>query len=301
LDQLRVLIARHVRPDGLTAIDGVRLGTHDNAVTHTSPSGTVFALIAQGTKVLGLGDRVYEYGAGQYLVSSVDLPVTGHFVASPTQPALGFGLDLRTSTIASLLLQAEPAARLRASTGAAPPALGVADVGPELLDAVIRMLTLLDAPKDRAVLAPMIEREIVWRLLNGPLGTTVRQLGLADSSTTLVSRAVQRITERYAEPFRVDDLAHLCDMSPSAFHRSFRAVTGLSPIQFQKQIRLQKSRLLLMAGVDVATVGYQVGYGSASQFNREYRRLFGLPPGHDAARLREEAPATTGASIERAG
>ncbi len=294
LDQLRALIARHVGPDGTTAIDGVRTASVDTSETHTDPSGTVFALIAQGAKILGIGDRVYEYRAGQYLVSSVDLPVTGHFSqASPSQPALGFGLDLRPSTIASLLLEVDPSTSLRASTASTPPALGVADAGPELLDSVIRMLALLDAPTDRAVLAPMLEREIVWRLLTGPLGASVRQLGLTDSSMTHVSRAVRWITEHYDEPFRVEDLAHSCDMSASAFHRNFRAVTALSPIQFQKQIRLQKSRLLLMSGVDdVATVGYQVGYDSSSQFSRDYRRQFGLPPGRDAARLRDDAPST---------
>jgi AraC-like DNA-binding protein len=122
------------------------------------------------------------------------------------------------------------------------------------------------------------------------LGASVRQVGLADSSVTHISGAVRWITEHYAKPFRVDELARSCGMSTSAFHRSFQAVTALSPIQFQKQIRLQKSRLLLMTGADdVATVGYQVGYDSTSQFNREYRRQFGLPPGRDAARLRAAA------------
>jgi AraC-like DNA-binding protein len=293
LDQLRALIARHANPDGTTAIDGVRVASIDTSETHTMPSGIVFALIAQGAKILGIGDRTYEYHAGQYLVSSVDLPVTGHFVqASSSQPALGFGLDLRPSTIASLLLEVDRSASLRATTTSTPPALGVADAGPELLDAVIRMLALLDAPSHQPVLAPMLEREIVWRLLVGPLGASVRQLGLADSSMTHISWAVRWIAGHYDEAFRVEDLAHSCCMSASAFHRNFRAVTALSPIQFQKQIRLQKSRLLLMSGVDVATVSNQVGYDSCSQFNREYRRQFGLPPGRDAARLRHVPPNT---------
>jgi AraC-like DNA-binding protein len=301
LDELRALIARHARPDGTTAIDGVLLASVETGETHTSPSGTVFALIAQGAKILGIGDRVYEYHAGQYLVSSVDLPVTGHFEASPTQPALGFGLELRSSTIASLLLEVDPSASLRAKNASTAPALGVADAGPDLLDAVIRMLAVLDAPRDRAVLAPMLEREIVWRLLTGPLSANVRQLGLADSSMTHISRAVRWITEHFDEPFRVDDLARLCGMSPSAFHRKFRAVTALSPVQFQKQIRLQQSRLLLRSRKDdVATVGYRVGYGSSSQFNREYRRQFGLPPGRDAARLRGDLPPTVSTTTEHA-
>jgi AraC-like DNA-binding protein len=294
LTRLRTLIARHARPDETTAIDGVLLSSADTTgEPRAATSGTVFALIAQGAKRLAIGDRVYDYRAGQYLVASVDLPVTGHYSqASPREPALGFGLVLRPSTIASLLLEADPSTSSRVRT-AAPPGLGVADAGPELLDAVIRMLALLDAPSDRAVLAPMLEREIMWRLLTGPLGSSVRQIGLADSSMTQISRAVRWITEHYAEPFRVDELARSCGMSTSVFHRTFRAVTALSPIQFQKQIRLHKSRLLLMTGVDdVATVGHQVGYDSSSQFNREYRRQFGLPPGRDAARLRGDAAET---------
>jgi transcriptional regulator GlxA family with amidase domain len=151
------------------------------------------------------------------------------------------------------------------------------------------MLRLLDRPGDREVLAPMIEREILWRLIDGPLGQSVHQIGLADSSLTHVSRAVRWISEHFDTPFRVEELARSCSMSTSAFHRNFHAVTALSPIQFQKQIRLQKSRLLLLTGVDdVATVGYRVGYDSTSQFSREYRRQFGLPPGRDAARARSQ-------------
>jgi AraC-like DNA-binding protein len=282
--ELRTLIARHARPDETTAIDGVLLSAADRpGEPRASTTGTVMALIAQGAKRLAIGDRVYDYGPGEYLVASVDLPITGHYTrASADEPALGFGLVLRPSTIASLVLDADAAP--------APPGLGVAAASPELIDAVVRMVRLLDNPADRAVLAPMIEREILWRLLNGPLGESVRQVGLTDSSLTHVSVAVRRITERYDEPFRVEDLARSCGMSTSAFHRAFRAVTALSPIQFQKQIRLQKSRLLLLTGVDdVATVGYRVGYDSTSQFSREYRRQFGLAPGRDAARLRSGA------------
>jgi AraC-like DNA-binding protein len=245
------------------------------------------AVIAQGAKRLAIGDRVYEYRPGQYLVASVDLPITGHYTrASADEPALGFGLILRPPAIASLVLDSDAA-----PARAAPPGLGVADASPELLDAVIRMVRLLDRPGDRDILAPMIEREILWRLINGPLGQSVRQIGLADSSLTHVSRAVRWISEHYNQPFRVADLARSCGMSTSAFHRTFQAVTVLSPIQFQKQIRLQKSRLLLLTGTDdVATVGYRVGYDSTSQFSREYRRQFGLPPGRDAARLRTSSP-----------
>ena len=289
LSELRTLIARHAKRGQSTAIEGVLVSAVDAPTEPTaSTTGTVMALIVQGAKRLAIGDRTYEYRAGQYLVASVDLPITGHFFeASPAEPALGFGLVLRPAAIASLLLEAEAATPRRVRNPAPPPALGVADASPELLDAVIRMLRLLDLPGDRRVLAPMIEREILWRLITGPHGESVRQTGVADSSLTYVSRAVRRITERYSQAFRVDELARSCGMSTSAFHRNFVAVTGLSPIRFQKQIRLQQSRLMLMAGGDdVASIGYRVGYESASQFSREYRRQFGLPPGRDAERLR---------------
>jgi AraC-like DNA-binding protein len=291
IDDLRRLIDRHARPDGTTAIDGVLLSrTESVGEPAPSTSGTVFALIAQGAKRLAVGDRLFEYRAGQYLVASVDLPVTGHYVeASPEEPALGFGLVLRPAAIAALLLDADPTTvQVRAT--AAPPALAIADAEPELVDAAVRMLELLDAPRDRAVLAPMIEREILWRLLTGPLGPSIGQIGVADSCTSHIGNAVRWITEHYAEAFRVDELASSCGLSASAFHRKFQSVTALSPIQFQKQIRLHEARLLLLSGADdVATVAHRVGYDSATQFNREYRRHFGAPPGRDAARLRGAA------------
>jgi AraC-like DNA-binding protein len=296
LDELRALIARHARPDETTAIAGVLLSAAARpGEPRASTTGTVLAVIAQGAKRLAVGERVYDYRPGQYLVASVDLPITGHYTeASAAEPALGFGLVLRPAAIASLLLDASPRPP-RAPV--APPGIGVADASPELIDAVVRMVRLLDRPNDRAILAPMIEREILWRVMTGPLGESVRQIGLADSSLTHVSRAVRWISEHYDRPFRVDELARSCGMSTSAFHRAFRAVTALSPIRFQKEIRLQKARLLLLTGADdVATAGYRVGYDSASQFNREYRRHFGLPPGRDAARLRAQAagPASGG-------
>lgn len=293
---MRALIARQARPDETTAIDGVLLSAAGRpGEPEASTTGTVMAIIAQGTKRLAIGDRVYDYGPGQYLVASVDLPITGHYThASADEPALGFGLILRPQSIASLLLDAdgtpESTPPRRPRTPRAPAGLGVAQASPELVDAVVRMVRLLDSPRDRDVLAPMIEREILWRLITGPLGEAVRQIGLADSSLTHISRAVRSISEHYDKAFRVEDLARSCGMSASAFHRSFHAVTALSPIQFQKQIRLQKSRLLLLTGADdVATVGHRVGYDSTSQFSREYRRQFGLPPGRDAERLRAHA------------
>jgi AraC-like DNA-binding protein len=236
-----------------------------------------------------LGDHVIEHHAGHCLVVTTDLPVTGNFVgASPAAPSLGAAVALRPAVIASLLPEL-PARRW--SRGAlAQPAITSTPAGPELLDALARLLRLIDRPADARVLAPLIEREIVWRLLSGPVAATVAQAGLADSGLAHVNRAIEWIRANYAEPLPVPGLARLAGMSPSAFHHRFRAVTAMSPLQFAKRIRLQEARALLMAGAgDVARVGSLVGYASPTQFNREYRRLFGFPPGQDAARLRDAA------------
>ena len=288
LHELRASIARHARPDQTTAIDGVLLSKVEQpAPPSTTMSGTVFALIAQGAKRLALGDRVYEYRAGQYLIASVDLPVIGHFMeARPEDPALGFGLTLHSSTVAELLLQAGPGDFSRADSGA-PSGIAVSDASDDLIDAVVRLLRLLDQPRDVAILAPLIKREILWRLITGDQGAAVRQLGLADSSLAQVARAVRWIRDHYTQPFRVEDVAALAAMSVSAFYRNFQAVTAMSPIQFQKQIRLQEARLLLATHPhDDTGVGHRVGYDSPSQFSREYRRQFGAPPSQDAAHLR---------------
>ncbi|WP_329139738.1 AraC family transcriptional regulator [Streptomyces sp. NBC_01476] len=290
LDELRALIARHAREGETTAIDGVLVSiTREPAAPSVSTSGTVMALIAQGAKRLVLGDRVHDYRAGQYLVASVDLPVTGQYTeAGPEEPALGFGLTLRPSAIADLLLDPAAGDFPRGNRGAAaPPGMTVSDASFELIDAAVRMLRLLDRPRDLPLFAPMIEREILWLLITGEQGATVRQLGLADSSLNHVNRAVRWIRDHYPEVIRVEDLARLSRMSTSAFHRSFQAVTAMSPIQFQKQIRLHEARLLLVTRPDdIAGVGYAVGYDSPSQFSREYRRHFGTPPSQDATRLR---------------
>ncbi|MGN9815109.1 AraC family transcriptional regulator [Streptomyces sp. SD11] len=288
-EELRTLLARHARPDWTTAIDGVLISKVDRPDPPApSMSGTVLAVIAQGAKRLALGDRVYEYGPGQYLVASVDLPVTGQFLrVEPEQPALGFGLTLEPSAVAELLLRAGPGDNPR-SDGGTPSAMAVSDASPALLDAVVRMLRLLDEPRDRAVLAPLVKREILWRVITGEQGATVRQLGLADSRLSHISRAVGWIREHYAEPFLVEDVARMSGMSVSAFYRNFQAVTAMSPIQFQKQIRLQEARLLLATHPgEVTGVGRRVGYDNPSQFSREYRRQFGAPPSRDAARLRD--------------
>jgi AraC-like DNA-binding protein len=298
LDELGELLERHVRPDLTTAIDGVRVCKADHAAAPVSSmSGTVLAVVARGGKRLALGDRVYEYGAGQYLVASVDLPVTGHVInAAPGRPALGFGMTLEPAAIAELLLQAGPG-DLPRSPGTARPGIAVSHAPDELLDAIVRLLRLLDRPRDRKALAPLVKREILWRLMTGEQGEVVRQLGLADSSLSHISRAVRWIRENYTRPFRVEEVAQLSGMSVSAFHRNFQAVTAMTPIQFQKHIRLQAARLLLANSPnDITGVGHRVGYDSPSQFSREYRRQFGAPPSIDAVRMRGAGPAAAALS-----
>jgi AraC-like DNA-binding protein len=286
LAELRALLNRHARADMSTAIDGVFISRVQGR-TEPSPamSGTVLAVIAQGAKRLALGDSVYEYRAGQYLVASVDLPVTGHWTeASPHSPALGFGIRLEPAIIAELLLAAEPGA-IPHGTNRAPRALAVSAASDELLDAITRMVRLLERPHDINTLAPLIKREILWRLLTGEQGHLVRQFGLADSNLTCIARAVTWIRENYTEPFRVEDLARMSGMSASAFHRHFQAVTAMSPIQFQKHIRLQEARLALATNAtDITGVSYRVGYNSPSQFSRDYRRRFGRSPRQDFGR-----------------
>jgi AraC-like DNA-binding protein len=286
LDEIRRRIASHARPDLRTSIDGLLLSTVDTVEPDHSLTEPLLVVMAQGGKRLLLGDQVVEYGPGQCLVVTTDLPVTGHFLrASRRAPALAMGLTLRPTAVAALLMR-EPTPRW-SRTAADPTALATGDAGPELLDAAARLLRLLDSPTDAAVLAPLVEQEILWRLLTGPYGAVVRQIGLADSSLSHVDRAIRWIRDNYAEPARIADLARLAGMSPSAFHRHFRAVTAMSPVQFQKRIRLQEARALLVANAgDVAGVGHLVGYESPTQFSREYRRLFGAPPGQDAASLR---------------
>ncbi|SDJ78731.1 AraC-type DNA-binding protein [Nocardioides sp. YR527] len=281
MEQLRSLIARHARRGSSTAAEGVLVSmvTSPGDPSAVSLSGTVFALIAQGRKTLTVGDRIHDYGPGEFLVTSLDLPVRGQYTeASVQHPALGFGLRLRPSVIAELLLDpgAEPIWRRSAE---AAPALAVSTADDDLIDAAVRMLRLLDRPRDIQVLAPLVEREILWRLMTGEQGATVRQLGLADSRLHDVGRAVRWIRDNPADSVSVAELARMAGMSESAFHRTFRTVTGMSPIRFQKQLRLQEARVILAGRAgDVTGVAHAVGYQSASQFSREYRRQYGVPP-----------------------
>lgn len=290
IEELRDLISRHARQGTVrTAIPGVVVSRIvDGGASDGATTGTVLAVVAQGTKRLSVGGEVHDYGPGQYLIASVDLPVSGRFnVATEESPALGFGLELRAEVIAELMLNAGAADFMRAGREeSSPSAVGVGTASDRLLDAVVRMVRLLDSPRDIPVLAPLIEREILWLVMSGEQGAAVRQLGLADSNLSRVRHVVRWVREHFAEPIRVDDLATLARMSPSAFHRAFHAVTAMSPIQFQKSIRLQEARLRVLARADDVTgIAYAVGYESASQFSREYKRAFGVPPSQDAVAL----------------
>lgn len=278
-------IEKHARPDMQTRIDGLLLskvaGSPKPDYTLTEP---LLVVMARGGKRIMVGDEIFEYRTGEMLIITASLPVTGHYLETD-RPSLGVGLVLRPAALAELALRApaHPSPR----TGSAESAIAVGDADAEMLDAVARMLRLIERPDDAPVLAPLIEQEILWRLLTGPHGGTVRQIALADSALSYVNRAISWMRDNYATAVRIEDLARMAGMSTSVFHRHFRAVTAMSPLQFQKRIRLQQARSLLVAQPgDVAAVAHLVGYDSASQFTREYRRLFGAPPGQDAARLR---------------
>jgi len=255
----------------------------------TAPLGNVaeptVSLVAQGAKRSVLGGRAFDYAAGQFLVITVDLPLTSHITeACDDEPFIGCSLPLDPPTIAQLLLES----RLPARVAPDGPALSVSDATPDLIDAFVRLLRLVSHPGDARVLAPAVRREIHWRLLTGPQGGLVRQVGLADSRVAVVAWAIAWIKDHYDETIRVEDLAAEVGLSVSSLNRHFRAATSLSPVQYQKQIRLQRARIRLLANpADIAGAGHAVGYASASQFTREYRRLFGAPPGRDAARWQD--------------
>ena len=290
LAELQSLIARHARPgEPAAALAGVRatISPMPTQVVHCVNEPRL-GIVARGAKRTVVGDRVFEYGEGDFVITSVDLPIASRIVrASAEQPYLACGIALEPAAIASLLLEVPGVDELVAT----PCGMGVHPAPAELIEAMVRLLRLLDSPRDVPVLRPLIEREILWRLLCGPQGARVRQIGLADSRLTQVSHAIRHIRQHYAKALSIEELAALAAMSESSFHRHFRAVTAMTPIQFQKQIRLQEARARLLADADdVAAVGYAVGYDSPSQFSREYSRLFGAPPGRDAARLRLVAP-----------
>lgn len=285
LDSLRTLVRRHcIGESTITRLPRVEIrvgaGTTD-PLPAVYPTMACFVL--QGAKRLTLGRRRLRYRGESYMLLSVDLPVTGQVIeATDRAPYLAVSLLLDPATIAGLVLDA-PGPRGTA-TGLG---LGIGALTPDLQEPLLRLLRLLDTPDDIRVLAPLAERELLYRLLQGPHGPLLRDLAVGDSRLSQVRRAIAWIRADIARPLRVEALAAHVGMSASSFHRHFKAVTGLSPLQYQKQVRLREARQRLIgAPGDVTSVALAVGYESTSQFTREYGRLFGLPPARDAARLR---------------
>jgi AraC-like DNA-binding protein len=258
----------------------------------TTPIRTVYepalCVVVQGRKQAMLGNQRYIYDGAQYLIVSVDLPILGGVIeASADKPFLGFRLTLDPAMLSAMLLEMPALA-------AGPPAAGLtlSPLTTELIDPILRMVRLVARPDDIAMLAPLAEREILYRLLQGPQSGMLRQIAMADSRLSQINRAIGWIKRHYKAPFRIESVAEAARMSPSSLHHHFRAVTSMSPLQYQKQIRLQEARRLILAShADAATAGFSVGYESPSQFSREYRRLFGEPPVRDAARLRSVSEA----------
>ncbi len=288
LSEMRALAERHASGPGLqSAIPRVAIAVR-RQITRPSPSlyRPMFCLVLQGAKEVMIGDRFLRYDPASYFIGSLELPASGCIVeASAERPYIGASLALDCETLAGLLPDMPAAAQAAAQTSG----FGISSVTEELLDAWLRLLRLLETPQDIAILAPLLEREILYRLLQGPQGGVLRQIVRADSRLSQVRQAIAWIKAHYDQPLRVDALAELACMSAASFHRHFKAATAMSPLQYQKHLRLQHARRLLVANGDASQAGYAVGYESASQFSREYARFFGAPPARDAVRLRRDS------------
>jgi AraC-like DNA-binding protein len=244
------------------------------------------AIVVQGRKRALLNGEVFNYDALNYLVVSVTLPAMGQVVeATPEHPYLSLRLNLDVEEIARLVLELGDRGPSPATTDRG---LFVARLDEPLLDAVLRMVKLLDTPEDIEVLAPVVQREIYYRVLRGELGYRLVDLAQAEGGNHRIVRAIEWLKQHYAAPLRIEELADSVHMSLSALHHRFKAVTAMSPLQYQKHLRLHEARRLMFAdGIECASAGHKVGYESSSQFSREYRRLFGAPPRSEIARLRE--------------
>lgn len=286
LSRLQQLITRHANSAAIGGLPNVSLMSSSlptESFAHVCEP--TFALVVQGRARTALGAHSFDCRAGQCMILPVDLPIDARIVeASEAVPFLGFRLRLKPEAISSLLLEAPLVATGAVGMGG----IGVGAPTCVVLEAVIRLLALLDTPADIPILGAALERELVWRLLNDAQGALVREIGISSSMTTRIAAATRRIREAYAEKLPVDVLARGVGMSVTSFHRHFRAVTSMTPVQYQQQIRLQIARTRLMSfDEDVCAVGFAVGYNNPSQFSREYRRVFGVPPGAHGKRLRD--------------
>lgn len=272
-----------------TAVPGLSLSRYEGPTEPTNymhePS---ICMALQGAKRVLLGEENYVYDAYNFLITSVDLPVVAQVLeATPEVPYLGLLLKIDLKEVSRMMVDTSlPLPKLRkAGRG-----MAVSKVDIKLLNAFHRLLDLLDAPEDIPALSPLIQHEILYRLLVGDQGNRLRQMAVAGSQSNQIGKAVRWIKDNYIKPLRVEDLADLAGMSTSTFHHHFRSLTAMSPLQYQKWMRLHESRrLMLTERLDAATAAFQVGYESPSQFSREYSRLFGAPPLRDIKSLTQAA------------
>jgi AraC-like DNA-binding protein len=252
-----------------------------------------FCVIAQGSKEVLLGDKRYRYDPTHYLIATAALPIASRIIeASPERPYLRVLLQLDPTLVGSVLVEAGHLAPQRHT---AVTAIDVSPLDADLLDAVVRLVRLLDSPANAHVLAPLLKREIVYRLLIGAQGGRLHHIAALGNTTHRIATAIERLRNDFAQPLRIEDLARELGMSVSGFHHHFRALTAMSPLQFQKQLRLQEARRLMLGeGLDAATAGRYVGYDNPSHFTREYKQLFGAPPMRDVEQLREGARESVG-------
>ena len=288
ITELRRLALKHaVGRSHDTPIPRVAI-SHGGAATEATPGvyEPMMCLILQGAKCILIGDQALHYDQASYFISTIDVPATGEvYYAGTDQPYLSITLKFDPAVVSDVLIGMEDDAPSTPSEPAC--SFGISSVTPDLLHAWLRLLRLIETPRDIPVLAPLIEREIIYRLLSGPRGCTLRQVASGGSRLAQVRRAIGWIRDNLTEPFQIEDLAGRAGMSASAFHRHFKAVTAMSPIQYQKRLRLHVARRMMIAEAgDVAHIAFSVGYESATQFSREYARMFGASPAKDAARLR---------------
>lgn len=282
-------IAYAVREDGvIQPLKGLHLARESTRLEKLhSVLEPSFCVIAQGSKEVLLGDNRYQYDPFHYLLTTLGLPrVSQVLEASKERPYLSFRLELDPQIVSSVMVEA---GRFKAPRSSADMrAIDVSPLDANLLDTVVRLVRLLETPTDAPMLLPMITREIVYRLVTGEQGGRLCHMTTLGGYTSVIAKAVQRIREDFDQPLRIENLAREFGMSVSGFHAHFKAVTGMSPLQFQKQLRLQEARrLMLTEKLDVTNAAYRVGYHDASHFNREYKSVFGIPPLRDVQRLRE--------------
>ena len=252
-----------------------------------------FCVITQGSKVVFVGDNRYQYDPFNYLLTTLELPrVSQVLEASRERPYLSLRLELSPTLVGSVMVETgQPISTSRADARA----IDVSPLDADLLDAVVRLVRLVDSRAEARVLMPLITREIIYRLLRGDQGGRLCHLTVSGGHTPNIVRAVERLRQDFDQPVRIEDLAQELGMSVSSFHHHFKSVTALSPLQFQKRLRLQEARRLMLGeDLDATSVAYRVGYNDAAHFNREYKSLFGEPPVRDVQRLREEASTSLG-------